>query len=107
MKSWTKKQLRTWVYSGAMDPMALVGDEIVRGRLDHDIWQDAAPFPWVKARTLEDMVARIFQDEFRRVLYSERLYWRLYDRVRRAVFGPEGALADLAELVAKPKRRVA
>lgn len=69
--------------------MVLVREQLIQAGGSHPLWSevDFTQFPWPMGRTLWDLVARLFQEEFLRLAISEKHYYRLLGQVEIAVFG--------------------
>ena len=86
----SKNKLGVLVRSGAINPIVLVQEKLVRGEREHSLQKDV-PQPvlgrWPQHRYLYDMTARIWQEESRCLGLSHEQYFRLKDQIEYAVFG--------------------
>lgn len=98
----TKHQIRKWVFSGAMHPIALIREPLakrLRERYQEDIEDlgETLPYKYPFPRYLRDAVAATCQDELRGVPGEH--YWKLVDQVHLTIFGehhPSLKLKNLA-----------
>ncbi len=88
----SKRQIRKWVFSGAMHPIALIREPLAKRIREQysEIWDDLDPYqyPWpATAPTLRDAVSATCQDEFKSAVSMKNHYWNLLDQVWMTIFG--------------------